>query len=246
MLEGISMQTMTLRNAAKHLGISKNKVWRAVKDGSLLAEEGIYKGQKALRVRLDDLEQWAKTWMESAEIPVPRIVRDTQTPPKRSEVPQGVSDARDESPHEHPEVLEGHFEVPEGASSFKHSGSSFGESSLRFDLVQALERSHCELRRVERRTIELELQLKQHQLLLTENSESIVEREARVKEAEAKMSEAEVFAQEAFEERDMARAEATQAKAEAELLKAQLAQLEEEKEHLATEQAKPWWKKMFG
>lgn len=246
MLEGISMQTMTLRNAAKHLGVSKNKVWRAVKDGSLLAEEGTYKGQKALRVRLDDLEQWAKTWMESAEIPIPKIVRDAQTPPRHSEVPRDTSSVLEESPHEHPEVLEGHFEVPQGASDFKHPGTPFGESSLRFDLVQALERSHCELRRVERKTIELELQLRQHKLLLTENAESIVEREARAKEAEAKMDQAEAFAQEAFDERDMARAEATQAKAEAELLKAQLAQLEEEKEQLAADQAKPWWKKILG
>lgn len=186
---------MTLRGASEHLGISKNRIWRAVKDGHLPAEEGKFKGQTALTVTEAHLEEWAKTWLTSEELELARgTSKHLQTPREHPGVPHEHLEAPDkyhEVPDEYLEVLEGVYEVPCGTSEHLRSVSSSPERTLREDLVAALERSHHEIRMVERRAIELELQLRQHKMLLTENAESLLEREARVKEAEAKLQEIE-------------------------------------------------------
>lgn len=186
MLEGASMESMTLKGAAEYLNISKNRIWRAVKDGHLAAEEGKVKGQTAFLVTSSDLESWAQEWLSPEELET--AIKHPETPSKHSEAPPEHLEApfrHLETPHGYLEVFEGVYEAPEGASS--RSKAVSGNSSLREDLVGALERSHQELRQVERRAIELELQLRQHKMLLTENAESLLEREALVKEAEAKL-----------------------------------------------------------
>lgn len=186
MLEGASMESMTLKGAAKHLNISKNRIWRAVKDGHLAAEEGKVKGQTAFLVTPSDLESWAQEWLSPEEIET--AIKHPETPSKHPEAPPEhlkVPVSHLETPHGYLEVFEGVHEAPEGVSS--RSKAVSGDSSLREDLVGALERSHQELRQVERRAIELELQLRQHKMLLTENAESLLEREALAKEAEAKL-----------------------------------------------------------
>ena len=180
------MSLMTLRGASEYLGISKNRIWRAVKDGQLPSEEGKHKGQKALMVSLSDLEEWARTALDPAEL---NASVSPEVPQKHFETP--VRHLKE--PYENLEVPLRYSEVPQGVSEvFKGTSSRFeAESSLREDLVGALERSQRELRLVERRAIELELALRQSQRLLTENSESITEKEALAKEARAKLQELE-------------------------------------------------------
>ena len=164
------MNTMTLRGAAEYLGTSKNRIWRAVKDGHLPAEEGRYKGQKAWVVSKPDALKWAEEWMtpeergtiEHLEAPLETTRKGLEAPPEHLGVPSGTSERSD-----------GVF-----------SGTS---RSLQDDLVAALERSHRELIFAERRSVELELQLRQSQRLLSENAESIQEREAQAKQVEAQL-----------------------------------------------------------
>ena len=184
------MSLMTLRGASEHLGISKNRIWRAVKDGQLPSEEGKHKGQKALLVSLSDLEKWAQTALDSTELITPEVPqKHLETPVRHLEEPREHLEApreRFEVPHRRSEVPQAVSEVSQGTSSHFEA-----ESTLREDLVGALERSQRELRLVERRAIELELALRQSQRLLTENAESITEKEALAKEARAKIQEIE-------------------------------------------------------
>lgn len=181
---------MTLRGASEHLGISKNRIWRAVKDGQLPSEEGKHKGQKALLVSLSDLEKWAQTALDSTELITPEgPQKHLETPVRHLEEPREHLEApreRFEVPHRRSEVPQAVSEVSQGTSSHFEA-----ESTLREDLVGALERSQRELRLVERRAIELELALRQSQRLLTENAESITEKEALAKEARSKIQEIE-------------------------------------------------------
>lgn len=185
------MRTMTLRGASEYLGISKNRIWRAVKEGHLPSEEGKFKGQKALTVSQPDLEEWAKAWLTPEELEASKnAFKHPQEPSEHLgdtlRYPE-ASRERLEAPGRHFEVLDEHHEVLEGGFEAPRAVSRHLEATLRDDLVAALERSHREIRLVERRAIELELQLRQHKMLLTENAESLQERDARVKEAEAKL-----------------------------------------------------------
>jgi DNA repair exonuclease SbcCD ATPase subunit len=174
---------MTLRGASEYLGISKNRIWRAVKDGHLAAEEGRFKGQKALTVTQGDLDEWAKVWLTAEDLEGASASKHLEAPCRDLGVPDKhleVFDEEFEAPNEH-------LEASQGVQSRFKGVWSHSDESLRDDLVAALERSHQEVRLVERRAIELELQLRQHQMLLTENAESLQERDARVKEAEAKL-----------------------------------------------------------
>jgi DNA repair exonuclease SbcCD ATPase subunit len=225
------MRTMTLRGASEYLGISKNRIWRAVKEGHLPAEEGRFKGQKALTVSQPDLDEWAKAWLTPEELEASKKafkhsqepsehLRDTLRCPQASRERLEAPERHFEVLGEPYEVLEGGFEVPRGVP--RHS-----EATLREDLVAALERSHQEIRLVERRAIELELQLRQHKMLLTENAESLQERDARVKEAEAKLQAIE-DAKQAELDRLTSELEATRAKeAQARENEAQLRAAEE-------------------
>ena len=187
------MSLMTLRGASEYLGISKNRIWRAVKDGQLPSEDGKHKGQKALMVSLLHLEEWAKTALDPTEL---NTGVQPEVPQKHFETPVRHLEELHEhlkAPRERLEVPQGYSEAPQGVFEVSQGASSRfeAESSLREDLVGALERSQRELRLVERRAIELELALRQSQRLLTENSESITEKEALAKEARAKLEELE-------------------------------------------------------
>lgn len=216
MLEGTSMETLTLKRAAERLKISKNRIWRAVKDGHLPAEEGKVKGQTAFLVTKASLEIWAKEWLspeelqalsEKPQVPLEHLEvlsEKLEAPHRHLKVPSEHLEVLSEKlqaprehlevPLEHLEVLEGVFEAPRDSSH-----ASLSENSLRENLVGALERSHQELRQVERRAIELEIQLRQHRMLLTENAESLLEREALVKETQAKLQDIEVVKQSEIE-----------------------------------------------
>ena len=234
---------VTLKEAAKYLGTSKNKVWRAVDSGELPATKGKVRGQEAWKVSLEDLEAWAKVYMpELAEVP-------RETP----ESPQGTSSSTSE-------VLDETAEAPQGTSSNTYEvpgGYSF-QTPTGEQILDRLEQAH-------RRAVVLELQLQQTQRLLVENNESQHEREARALEAEAKAreeaerrAEAELLAETAREEAAQAKSELetlrseAEAKAKAEealqLMAADLQALKTEmatKENQWQEARKPWYKKIF-
>lgn len=88
------------------------------------------------------------------------------------------------------------------------------------------------LTRAERRSVELELTLRQHQNLLTEHAESLQENRAEVLEAEAK-----VKAEQA--QREAKEAELVRLTEELKEARTTIAEWE-------TRRQRPWWKKMWG
>lgn len=81
----------------------------------------------------------------------------------------------------------------------------------------ALERANDEIRRVERQKVELELQLRLHRNLLTENAESLVEKQA----------ESQTFRQ------------------QADTLAQRIAELEQQNAQLFEERNRSWWSKIW-
>ena len=227
---------VTLKEAAKYLGTSKNKIWRAVDSGELPATKGKVKGQDAWKVEIRDLEDWARVYLpELIETPRHASSNTYEVPRETLEVPQGTSPNTYEAPRPNS------FQTPTGEQ-----------------ILDRLEQAH-------RRAIVLELQLQQTQRLLVENNESQHEREARALEAEAKAhqeaekrAEAERLAETARQEADQARVELEALRVEAEAktnaekaLQLMAADLQNLKTEMATKEAqwqearKPWYKKLF-
>ena len=252
---------VTLKEAAKYLGTSKNKVWRAVDSGELPATKGKVKGQEAWKVAIEDLEAWAKAYMpELSEVPreTPETPRGTSSSTSEvldetAEAPQGTSSSTSE-------VLDETAEAPQGASSntYETPGGYSFQTPTGEQILDRLEQAH-------RRAVVLELQLQQTQRLLVENNESQHEREARALEAEAKAREEAERRAEAERLAEIAREEAAQAKSELETLRSEAeakakaeealqlmaADLQALKTEMATkenqwqEARKPWYKKIF-
>ena len=245
---------VTLKEAAKYLGTSKNKIWRAVDSGELPATKGKVKGQDAWKVEIRDLEDWARVYLpELIETPRHASSNTYEVPRETLEAPQGTSSSTSEAPRKTAEVPQGTspntYEAPRPNSFQTPTGEQ---------ILDRLEQAH-------RRAIVLELQLQQTQRLLVENNESQHEREARALEAEAKAhqeaekrAEAERLAEEARQEADQARVELEALRVEAEAktnaekaLQLMAADLQNLKTEMATKEAqwqearKPWYKKLF-
>ena len=245
------MQYLTLKQAASRLGVSKKKVYRAVSNGHLEATEGTYRGQTALKVSTDDLKKWADEWLDKPPLSVEGVPQeqDAVTPDPPQEYPASVTVVPQErdgvtpgTPLEHPgptpDVPPGYPESPQGAP---HSWTTPRYGPPPEAYVAMLER----VARAERRSVELEMEMRKHRLLLAENAESVHEREAKLKETEVKFQELTSVLQDKEGERDQARAQAQQAQAEAEELREKLNQITMENETLRSERSRPWWKKMF-
>jgi excisionase family DNA binding protein len=234
---------VTLREAAKYLGTSKNKVWRAVDGGELPATKGKVKGQEAWKVALEDLEDWARVHM-------PEL---TEVPRETPEVSQGTAQNTAKVPRQT-------VEAPQSTSTktFEAPSSNSFQAPTGEQILDRLEQAH-------RRSVVLELQLQQTQRLLVENTESQHEREARALEAEAKAEEEAQRRAEAERMAETAKQEAAQAKIEMETLRTEAeakAKAEEALQLMATdlqalktematkeiqwkEARKPWYKKLF-
>ena len=89
------------------------------------------------------------------------------------------------------------------------------------------------LSRAERRTVELELTLRQSQRLLAENAESLTEKEALVKEANAKQDEIERLETLLRREEQSREAETAKLRAELESTRSQLAESQKPKGFLS-------------
>lgn len=182
-------------------------------DGHLEAEKRRMAGRNVWTVCENDLEEWAKVWLDPTEL------ETLNTSANRAEQPPGHSRVFvNDREHSRTFTNERERTEPNETEHIEHDEHS-GFSSPPLELyVEMLDR----LQRAERRAIELELQLRQSQRLLTENAESIVEREARVRESEAREIEA---------ERKLAEKESAQ--------RAEIDRLAEELDTLRTQQAPP-------
>ena len=247
LLKIFPMEYLTLKQAATRLGVTKKRIYRAVSSGHLEATEGTYRGQTALKVKIDDLEKWAQEWVDDTpelieEYPATALGVPQEYSLGTPEVPQSHTRGTPVPPQEYPES------APDSPVSYSWSTPEAPPSHPGGTPVPPPEAYVAMLDRVaraERRAVELEFEMRKHRLLLAENAESVHEREAVLKETQAKFQELNEVVKDKEEERDLARSEATQAKAEAELLRDKLNQLTMENETLWAQKRKPWWKKMF-
>lgn len=226
------MKFLTLKAAAQHTGVSKSKIWRSVNDGTLLASKGRTSGgQEAWVVRIDDLERWAEAALNDSESVIEEVMKHSETLEEAELVQDDQSDS---------ECFEGVYQ----SRSEPFRPIQGPPVELYMALVERVARS-------ERRSVELEVELRQHRLLLTENAESIVEKEAKLTELEAKRQETEVLLKEreqALAETALAASEAAQSKAEAERMRTELDSLKTEmsvKEAQWSEKRRPWYRKLF-
>lgn len=229
---------MRLSEAALHLGVSKQKLWRAIKAGKLDATKKT-KGSKRGEyfVTEENLERYRSVFLDSGSY---RIV----TPcPEPDEALCCEADDADEA-------LRCEADDADEALCYGAEEALRNEAAMRI-LVEKL---HQE----QRRSITLELQLQQSQNLLCERNEDEYEREARALEAEAKAKEAEEAAESARQESEQAKLEVEKFQKEAqekekaeEALKLMAADLQALKTEMATKEVewsearKPWYKKLF-
>ena len=162
-------RSLTLQEAADHLGTSRSRLWRAMSDGILKADKRRVGGRSVWSVLESDLSRWAEEFLDDSEISnpsFPNVREQTGERPRTS--------AND---HEHSRAF---------ASEHEQTEANEGEQSSNppVELYLALV---DRLQRAERRTVELELTLRQSQRLLTENAESITEKDALVQQSQAKI-----------------------------------------------------------
>lgn len=170
---------MTLQEAAEDLGIPKKRLWRAIKAGQISAEQ-VQRGQRwEYRVTSEDLELYRQVLR----------VEDAGGNDLERVGTSGTDHSR-----------------PDGNDPFRGTvhGTTFEERSVPGNVPRndEVERPGTiaasppaevyialidRLSRAERRSVELELQLRQSQRLLAENAESIVEKEALATEAKAQL-----------------------------------------------------------
>lgn len=165
---------MTLQEAAEHLQTTKKRLWRAVKGGQLEAVQ-VQKGHRwEYRVTPEALEAYRQILdtEENAWSDAERVV------------PTGTTRSvtfRNESEHFVPTDRErpGTWNQVE-RPTWNDLEPPSPPAEVYIALIDRLSRA-------ERRSVELELQLRQSQRLLTENAESITEKEALAREAQAQL-----------------------------------------------------------
>lgn len=241
---------MRLSEAADVIGVTKQTLWRAVKAGKLEAVR-IKRGSRRAEydVTEDAIAAYQAEYLECTEVPV---VTDVTEKPLRSDIP--VTDATEEAMatyqvkyHVTDQTLNDHTAVTDDYQVEYH----VTEETLRADTPVTDETSRYatpvtpvsgppaevyslmldRISRAERRNVELELILRQHQNLLAENAESLQEGRAEALETEAKL-------QAERREREAKEAAIAQLTEELKEARSTIAQWEEQRQ-------RPWWKKIF-
>ena len=205
---------MTLQEAADHLGVTKKKLWRAIKADQLEAFQ-VQNGQRwEYRVSPESLEKYQRSLTsELGGTDAERLSRSAS---------QDVPERDGAFPTE---TERGTRYVP---TEMERDGTS--QSSPPAEVYIAL---IDRLSRAERRTVELELTLRQSQRLLAENAESLTEKEALVKEANAKQDEIERLETLLRREEQSREAETAKLRAELESTRSQLAESQKPKGFLS-------------
>ncbi len=170
---------MGIQEVADLLGVSKKKIWQAVKDGTLPAQK-VRKGNawryliaaddiEAYRGIMDDPAGWEPVQQHDGNVSETAQNSGKQSGNVSGTVRNGGENTGNGNATR--ETLRNGLETP-----------AHPPVELYLALVDRLQRA-------ERRTVELELALQQSQRLLCENAESITEREARAKQAESREQE---------------------------------------------------------
>lgn len=188
---------MTIQDVADLLGVSKKKVWTAVKNGQLEAE----KAERGKAWRYSVSEDAAEAYRMLVESSDDSLSWETVLEPDETETQRN--------------------ETGNVSAETQRNGNETGGNDARpiRELFDRLEMSH-------RKQIFLEMQLQQSQRLLCEVNEDQHEREARVSEAVAKAEVARLQAEQALLEAELAHKETAQAKLELDSLKTEMASKE--------------------
>lgn len=167
---------LTLQEAADQIGTSRSRLWRAMSEGYLGVEKRRVGGRSVWTVLESDLTKWAQEFLSTLDLPLEEV--PTNGPEQIFERSRTTANVHEQN-SEHPRTS---ASVHEQSRTNTNEQSSNSPSHPPVELYLALV---DRLQRAERRTVELELNLRQSQRLLCENAESITEREARAKQAEA-------------------------------------------------------------
>ena len=154
---------MGIQEAADLLGVSKKKIWKAVTEGDL----------EAVKVKK------GKAWRYEIEPNAVEAYRQIMDEPKGWEAVSSHSGDVAETFPQHEETAGNDLEPTGNAEKQDGNASDSPPVELYIEMLDRLQRA-------ERRAIELELQLKQSQRLLTEHAESLIEKTTLTKEAETK------------------------------------------------------------
>ena len=212
---GKEQDLISFEEAAKWCNTSATTIWEAAESGLLLAEKNPV--DQSWRVRLDDLERWAKCENHPFKTP--------------------------EFSAQHEDETEQELLEDESTSLSLHVPTSEAP-----DWADFQERLLDRLEHAQRRSVVLELQLRQTQKLLCESNDSKLQHEAELKAAQAQTEAAERAALEARDEIEQAHSQAEVARQEAARAKIELESLKTEvsaKEAQWAEMRKPWYKKLF-
>lgn len=162
------MEPLSLGEAADLAGCSRDTIRRAAQKGELKAEMGPGVRGPQWWIQEGDLMSWLERRDEE-----PVTLRSSAAPQHdAAELSTAAQQARAELSSTKPE--QGHVPSP--------------PAEVYIALIDRLSRA-------ERRSVELELQLRQSQRLLSENAESIVEKDALAREAQAQLQAVEDFKQ---------------------------------------------------
>ena len=164
---------MTLSEAAELIGIPQKRLYRAVKAGKLRAEQRHQGSRWEYLVTRHDLEEFERSTVRLVDQDTRPTATDSTTGrPTRGPVDQDTRPTATDSTTGRP--TRGPVDQPGDRPTDQPP------VELYLALVDRLSRA-------ERRSVELELQLRQSQRLLTENAESITEKEALAMEAKAQL-----------------------------------------------------------
>ena len=167
-------RALTLQEAAALFGTSRSRVWRAMNDGHLPAEKRRVGGRSTWTVLEQDLQKWAEEWLDESELLSERQILNN------SEQVSNSSERSRTFMNEHERTRTNEAEQPRTFVSERIEHESSPPLELYLEMLDRLQRA-------ERRSVELELQLRQSQRLLTENAESITEKEALASAARAQL-----------------------------------------------------------
>lgn len=233
----LTERRLSLREAARRIGRSKDTIWRAVQKGELEAD--IVDAATGRRMFLDPVALDA--WYRGRETSVATRLNETRdaTPGETHATTRtAVCDACDGSG-------EAAATVETACETSREAAETVGETPFEqpsvpleahLQALRMLENAHQaqaaaqdEARRLERQVLALHFQLAQYQRALTENAESIAEREARARTAEARAAAAE----KAVQQMDLARREADLHTSGGDPV-------------ASPPSVRPWWKRLFG
>ena len=174
---------MTLQEAADYLGIPKKRLWRAIKSGQLTAVK-VQRGQRwEYRVTPDTLDPYRQilrtediNWNDLEHVVPPGTDRSQGSwNDLERKTASGTTDPERSVP--------GNVPWNGSCQSSEERPGTRQDSPPAEVYIALIDR----LSRAEKRSVELELQLRQSQRLLTENAESITEKEALAREAQAQL-----------------------------------------------------------